>query len=85
MRETTLFRGLWLVEDIDVTLADLIGAHEREIPELLFVQRLEPIGPSRWEVVEQDNGTTYVTVNIACVPWSDPVRHRSRRSTAGAR
>jgi hypothetical protein len=81
-----IFRSVWPVTDLDQTEAELRVDAETDLPDLLFDAHVQPVGAGVWRVVPQDDGTSWLVLDLPVVPWSDPVRSRGRRATtAGAR
>jgi len=80
--DRSVFRCVWLITDLDLTQAELRAEAERDLPDLLFAQHVQPDGEPRWRIeTDDDDGLTWLVLDLPVQSWSDPVRHRRRRAT----
>lgn len=73
-----LFRAVWPIDDVDMTLADLQADALSDLPDMLWEHAVIPVGDYRWRVQEQDDGRTFLVLDVESRPWSDP-RRKGRR------
>lgn len=74
-------RLVWLVQDVDRTLGELIDELTPTLPELFYAQHVRADGPHRWHVESDADGQSWLVLDVPVHPWTDPVRNRDRRAT----
>jgi hypothetical protein len=73
-------RVVWWVSDPGRVLSELIDDVTDEVRDVLVDEHVQESGPERWHIADED-GSTWLVLDVPVRPWVDPRRDLTRRAT----